>query len=139
MKTRLRNALGLQTTLLATGLALSLGIAAPAQAAATANFQGLCTWNAARTQYSCSFDARRSAAAPSACPGSYIWKYLWDFDDGTSLLTGNPLVGHTLPNGADRFVSLRVICASGEIADRVRHVCTTFGTLGCLQVNGTWN
>ena len=121
------------------GIALALGAVAEVQAAATANFQGLCHWNAGFTQYACSFDARRPASSPSACPGSYVWKYLWDFDDGSTLLTGNPLVGHTFPDRADRVVGLRVICWNGVIADRLRHVCSTVGTPGCLQINGHWN
>jgi hypothetical protein len=76
---------------------------------------------------------------PTRCPGSFVWKYQWDFDDGSTLLTGNPVVSHTFPNAQDRFVSLTSICWSGETATRLRHVCTQFGTLGCLKVNGTWN
>lgn len=121
------------------GLALALGFAAPARAAATANFQGLCNWNAAHTQFSCNFDANRPAASPSSCPGSFIWKYQWGFDDGSTLLTGNPVVSHTFPSNADRFVNLQVICWSGETVSRLRNVCTQFGTPGCIQVNGTWN
>ena len=121
------------------GIALALGAVAEVQAAATANFEGLCQWNAGFTQYACSFDARRPASSPSACPGSYVWKYFWDFDDGSTLFTGSPLVSHTFPDRADRVVGLRVICWNGEIADRLRHVCSTIGTPGCLQVNGGWN
>lgn len=118
---------------------LSLSHSPPAQAAANANFQGRCQWNATFTQFSCNFDAQRPASSPSSCPGSFVWKYQWDFDDGSTLLTGNPLVSHTFPTNQDRFVSLNVICWSGETATRLRHVCTQFGTLGCLKVNGTWN
>lgn len=138
MKTLFRPASGLQATLLATGLALSLGSVAPARAAATADFQGLCNWNASFTRYTCSFDARRPTSTPSACPGSFIWKYSWDFDDGSTLLTGNPLVNHAFPDRSDRFVSLRVICGNGQTADRLRHVCSTFGTPGCIPIDGTW-
>lgn len=138
MKTLFRPASGLQAALLATGLALLLGTVAPARAAATADFQGLCNWNASFTRYTCSFDARRPASTPSACPGSFIWKYSWDFDDGSTLLTGNPLVNHAFPDRSDRFVSLRVICGNGQTADRLRHVCSTFGTPGCIQIDGTW-
>jgi hypothetical protein len=119
--------------------AIMLAHSPDAHAAANANFQGLCTWNATMTQFSCNFDARRPASSPSSCPGSFIWKYQWDFDDGSSLLTGNPVVSHAFPNNQDRFVSLNVICWSGETATRLRHVCTQFGTLGCIKVNGTWN
>lgn len=120
-------------------MALALGMPAQASAAANANYQGLCTWNATHTQFGCTFDTRRPANDPSSCPGSYIWKYLWDFDDGSTLLTGNPVASHAFPNGQDRLVNLRVICGNGDVADRLRHVCTTVGTPGCLQVNGNWN
>lgn len=120
-------------------LALAFGSPAPASAAANANFQGLCAWNAGHTEFSCTFDSRLPASNPSACPGSYIWKYFWDFDDGSTLITGSPTTSHLFANGQDRLVNLRVICWNGDIADRLRHVCTTVGTPGCLQVNGTWN
>lgn len=119
--------------------ALASGFSPDARAAASADFQGLCVWNAAHTQFSCNFDANRPASNPTRCPGSFVWKYRWDFDDGSSLLTGNPLVSHAFPNNQDRFVSLTAICWSGETATRLRHVCTQFGTLGCLKVDGTWN
>jgi hypothetical protein len=92
------------------GLALALGFAAPAHAAAAANVQGLCTWNAARTQYTCNFDANRPAGSPSSCPASCIWKYQWDFDDGSSLPTGNPVVSHLYADGLERVPTLNVIC-----------------------------
>ncbi|MFZ5636945.1 MAG: hypothetical protein ACOY82_10235 [Pseudomonadota bacterium] len=133
------NNIRLQTLSLAAGLALVLSAPGEARAAASANFQGLCNWNAGFTQYSCTFDAARPASSPSACPGSYIWKYFWDFDDGSTAFTGSPVVGHTFPDRTDRVVSLRVICWNGDIADRLRHVCSTVGTPGCLKVNGTWN
>jgi hypothetical protein len=117
----------------------ALSYSSDARAAATANFQGLCNWNAGYTQFSCNFDANRPVASPSNCPGSFVWKYQWDFDDGSTLLTGNPVAIHTLPNNQDRFVSLKVICWNGETPVRLRHVCTQFGTYGCLKVNGTWN
>ena len=121
------------------GLALALFAAPQAHAAATANFQGLCTWNAGFTQFTCTFDANRPASAPTACPGSFVWKYLWDFDDGSTLLTGNPVATHAFHDRADRVVSLKAICWNGETPVTARHVCTNVGTPGCLQVNGTWN
>lgn len=120
-------------------LAFALFAASPVHAAATANFQGLCTWNAGFTQFSCTFDAGRPASAPTACPGSFVWKYFWDFDDGPTAFTGSPVTTHVFPNGADRVMSLKAICWNGETPVKVRHVCTTVGTPGCLQVNGTWN
>lgn len=131
--------IGILSALWSGGFALVLAATPQAQAAATANFQGLCTWNASYTQYTCNFDANRPASSPSSCPGSFVWKYSWDFDDGSTLLTGNPQVSHLFPNGDDRFVGLKVICWNGEAPVKGRHVCVHFGTPGCLQVNGTWN
>lgn len=119
--------------------ALAAGHAPEARAAASADFQGLCAWNAAHTQFSCNFDANRPASNPTRCPGSFVWKYQWDFDDGSTLLTGNPVVSHIFPNHLDRVVRSTAICWNGETPTRLRHVCTQFGTAGCLKVNGTWN
>ena len=105
-----------QAMLWTCGLALALGAASDARAAATANFQGNCSWNAAHTQYTCNFAANRPTASPSSCPGSFIWKYQWDFDDGSTLLTGNPLVTHTFVDGPERVVTLhdRAMSATGS-------------------------
>jgi hypothetical protein len=130
---------GFPSTFGIAGLAFALFAAPQAHAAATANFQGLCTWNAGFTQFTCTFDANRPASAPTACPGSFVWKHLWDFDDGSTLLTGNPVATHAFPDRADRVVSLKAICWNGETPVTARHVCTNVGTPGCLQVNGTWN
>lgn len=46
-------------------LALAPGFVAPAHVAATANRQGLCSWNAADTEYTSDFDANRQACSPS--------------------------------------------------------------------------
>lgn len=113
--------------------------AARSHAAATANFQGNCSWNATDTQHTCSFDAKRPASAPSACPGSFIWKYLWDFDDGSTALTGNSVVSHPYAGWSEPLVSLTVLWWNGENPIKVRHVCAHFGTPGCIQVDGTWN
>lgn len=123
----------------AVALAVASGLPTPAAAGARADFRAQCSWSAGHDRFSCDFDARLPAASASACPGSYIWKYFWDFDDGATLLTGSPTASHAFPNGQDRLVNLRLICAGGDIVDRLRHVCTTVGTPGCLQVNGGWN
>lgn len=122
--------------LLTCGLALAL--ACPLMHAHDREFPGVCVWNAAHTQYVCNFDATRPASSPSGCSGSFIWKYQWDFDDGSTLLTGNPLATHTFMDGPERVVTLKVICWSGEIATRSRHVCNRVGTPGCVEINGRW-
>lgn len=127
-----------RTILLTSGLALALGMSTDARAAATANFQGVCVWNTVHTQYVCNFDATRPTSSPSSCSGSFIWKYQWDFDDGSALLTGNPLAPHTFLDGPERVVTLTVICWNGEIAIRSRHVCNRVGTPGCIKIDGRW-
>jgi hypothetical protein len=117
---------------------------APASAANTANFQGNCNWNAAFTQFTCTFNALRPSTAPSACPGSFIWKYRWDFDDGsTSGLLGVPTYTKTFSGSTDPLVTLNVLCWAGEptIPTKTRPLCVHFSIpgAGCLYVNGTWN
>lgn len=120
-------------------LTFALHFSAPPAAAATANFQGNCTWNATFTQFTCTFDAGRPVANPSACPGSFIWKYRWDFDDGTtSGLTGSTFT-KTYPGSADPFVTLVILCWDGNFPELSRGVCSHFGFWGCIPVNGNWN
>jgi PKD domain len=117
---------------------LAFGASSGAASAANANFQGLCGFNPSGT-YTCSFDGLRPAANPSSCPGSFIWKYSWDFGDGSGAFTGSRLVTHTYAAGLSPTVTLTVICANGDTPQRVRFVCPYFGVPGCINVNGTWN
>lgn len=112
--------------------------AAPAQAQATASFKGKCNWNPTFTEFTCTFDAQRPPGS-SACPGSYIWKYRWDFDDGTSSgLTGNSTYTRSFPGSTDPFVTLTVLCMSGEFPSQSRLVCVHAGVPGCIRVDGNW-
>lgn len=71
-------------------------------------------------------NANRPTGNPSRCPGSFILKYQWDFDDGSSLLTGNPVVTDLYADGSECVPTLNVLCWSGEVAIRSRA-----GILGC--------
>lgn len=122
------------------GALLVLGFAASAEAA-TANFQGNCSWNKAMTQFTCSFDALRPAASPSSCPGSFIWKYSWDYGDGTSSgLTGSSVVNHTYSSSVvNPTVTLTVLCWDGNSPTKARVINHPFGVPGGIDINGTWN
>ena len=81
------------------GFVLGLGVlvlmfGAAAASAQTANFQGNCPVSGSAVN--CDFDAQRGGG--SSCPASFIWKYSWDYGDGTgSGLTGNSVVSHQYP------------------------------------------
>jgi|CXWL01.1.fsa_nt_gi hypothetical protein len=119
---------------------VAFGAAAGAEAA-TANFQGNCSWNGGMTQFTCSFDALRPAGSPSSCPGSFIWKYSWDYGDGTSSgLTGNSTVSHTYPSSVvNPTVTLTVLCWDGNSPTKARVINHPFGVPGGININGTWN
>ena len=116
-------------------LVLALGV--PSASAATANFEGNCPTSGGSAN--CQFDAQRGGG--SSCPNSFIWKYSWNFGDGTGVLTGNSLTSHSYPapgNGAYE-VLLTVICWDGEMPTRTRYVCIAWGFPGCILVNNGWN
>lgn len=124
----------------ACGAVLALGFAASAEAA-TANFQGNCSWNGAMTQFNCTFDALRPAGSPSSCPGSFIWKVDWDYGDGTTsgLVAASSPVTHSYPSSADPVVTLTVYCWDGNQPTHARAICNHFGVPNCVQINGNWN
>lgn len=118
-------------------LALLLA-AVPSLAQPTANFQGNCTSGGG--SLSCQFDAQRGGG--SSCPGSFIWKYSWEYGDGTySGLTGSSTVSHTYsaPLAAAYQVDLTVYCWDGSSATKTRSVCISIGVPGCIFINNGWN
>lgn len=105
---------------------------------ATANFQGNCTHSG--DTVSCTFDAQRPTSNPSACPDSFIWKYSWDFGDGSSSgLTGNNQVQHDYDDSGDYFPKLTVFCWGEGEPTKIRDLCIQFGSPGCIQVGVGWN
>lgn len=48
------------------------------------------TWDCGTNSPTCTFDASCSTVTAGT-----LWKYAWDFGDGTTLLTGSPNVSHT--------------------------------------------
>src|SRR6185295_10764301 len=118
-------------------IAAVLALAATPASAATANFQGNCTHSGSIV--SCTFDGLRPSSNPSSCPGSFIWKYSWDFNDGSTALTGNNQITHDYDDSTDYFPKLTVICWDGNTPNKTRHVCIHFGSPGCIQVGVGWN
>lgn len=128
---------GVSVAFLGAGVLFAAG---PADAAATANFQGKCSWNGTFTQFTCTFDAQRPASAPSACPGSFIWKYQWEVDDGTGTgLTGQSTYTRTFPAGSNPAITLTVFCWNGEFPSTLRFVCSNIGIPYCIQVPSSWS
>ncbi|HET9228524.1 MAG TPA: PKD domain-containing protein [Thermoanaerobaculia bacterium] len=125
------------------GFVLGLGVlvlllGAASASAQTANFQGNCPVSGSTVN--CQFDAQRGGG--SSCPASFIWKYSWDYGDGTgSGLTGSSVVNHSYPApGAGAYqVTLTVICWDGAMPTRTRWMCISFGVPGCILVNNGWN
>jgi hypothetical protein len=120
---------------------LALALATAAQAA-SANFQGCCSWNAAMTQFTCRFDPLRPVSLPSSCPDSFIWKVSFDYGDGTMSGLIPPTTGPTktfTSSVINPIVKLSVICWSGETATRYRVINHPFGVPGGININGTCN
>ncbi len=117
-------------------LALS-GWSPALQATCSANFQGTCTWTG--TPADCTFSASRPLSSPSACSGSSISSYSWDFGDGSS---PSPKPAHTYaaPGSTGLYsVTLTLSCNDGSHCSASRWACFTIGTPGCIQPNIGWN
>ena len=127
----------MKALLIAGLIVLPLLFGAAPSSAATADFQGNCVNGSPYA--TCDFDAQRGSG--SSCPGSFIWKYSWDFGDGTGAFTGSSTVTHQFaaPGAGAYQVTLNVICWDGNMANRTRWVCLSFGFPGCILVNNGWN
>ena len=83
-----------------------LGIASAPAAHAGACFDWSCDGSGSRA---CTFDASCSTLSP------YVWKYNFDFGDGTGTgLTGTAVWNHTYSSGYSSTVSLTVTSFSGS-------------------------
>jgi hypothetical protein len=89
----------------------------------------------------CTFDSARPASNPTACPGSYVYIYCWNFGDGTTQCpSGSSSVTHTYtaPLSSIYTPSLTITCADGNQASDSNGVCVSAGFPGCIFINGTW-
>lgn len=116
-------------------------IAGPASAA-TANFQANCDPG---IPTDCVFDPNRTSSfggSPTACPGSSVKKYFWDFGDGNSTFVTPPphLASHTYsgPIGYAE-VCLIVFCNDGTSSPPACHCFSNqIGVNGCIRNIGSW-
>jgi hypothetical protein len=112
-------------------------LAAPATAA-TANFQGICDG----FPMDCIFDPQRtpSGQTGTACPGSSIKRYFWDFGDGSSTFKTPPphQTGHTYSGSILTDVCLTVFCNDNTNATTCHCVSNTVGLPYCILVGAGW-
>lgn len=117
-----------------------VAIAGPAMAA-TADFQANC---ASGIPTSCSFDASRtpSGGTATACPGSSIKKYFWDFGDGAfAWVTGTPpssTTSHTYSGAIQTNVCLTVFCNNNTSATTCHCFANNIGVGGCIRPGAGW-
>jgi hypothetical protein len=122
-----------------------LGIAALAASAqaATANFQGNCTWNSTNTVLNCVFNAQRPTSSPSICAdGTSPSNYAWTFGDGGTASGFSSFVSHPYnPPPAGQYgyyPTLTITCPEGP-ATLQRYICIYgFGYPGCIFQDGNW-
>jgi len=116
-----------------------VAIAGPA-AAATANFQANCDHG---IPTDCIFDPTRTptGGTPTACPGSSVKKYFWDFGDGTSAFVTPPphTTSHTYSTGVQTDVCLTVFCNDGTSSPAGCHCFSNqVGVNGCIRNIANW-
>ena len=56
-----------------------------------------CFVEAGQPDPSAPMSRRFDASCSTPTPGSFIWKYRWDFGDGSNLLTGSTITDHVFP------------------------------------------
>lgn len=92
--------------ILGAAFALVLGFAADRAEAATACY----TWDCNPTTHVCSFNSSCSSWSGN------LWRFSWDFGDGSTALTGSSTITHTYVNTSDAHVTLTVIPLSEDPA-----------------------
>ena len=130
----------MRKALLGTLCALALAASTPRVEAATANFQGACSWSG--SDLNCVFDALRPSGSGSACPGSSIANVSWDFGDGSNpIVTTSTFISHTYspPQDAAYQVQLSISCADQTTADAWRGLCVSIGFANCIYIGQGWN
>lgn len=115
-----------------------VAFAAPAMAV-TANFQANCDPG---IPTDCVFDPTRtpSGQTGTACPGSSVKKYFWDFGDGTSTFKTPPphQTSHTYSSGISTDVCLTVFCNDNTSTTTCHCFSNTIGVGGCIRPIGDW-
>jgi len=120
---------------------LMLALALPA-AAATANFQGNCDPSSFPTD--CIFDPTRTPAGETgtACPGSSVKKYFWDFGDGSSQFVTPPpsQTSHTYTSFLTTDVCLTVFCNNNTTSPTKCHCFSNLvGLPNCILPGLGWS
>jgi hypothetical protein len=120
-------------------LVLFSAFAGPALAA-SANFQANCD---AGIPTDCVFDPQRtpSGQTATACPGSSVKKYFWDFADGSSTFVTPPphQTSHTYTSGITTTdVCLTVFCNNNTSATMCHCFSNQFGIGGCIRPGAGW-
>jgi hypothetical protein len=109
-------------------------------AAASANFQANCD---SGIPTDCAFDPTRtpSGQTGTACPGSSVKKYFWDFGDGNSTFATPPpdQIGHTYTTSYSFInVCLTVYCNDNTTATTCHCFSNTVGIGGCIRPGAGW-
>jgi hypothetical protein len=120
-------------------LALTLAAALPALAAASANFQANCD---SGIPTDCVVDPSRtpSGQTATACPGSSIKKYFFDFGDGTSFFQTPPptQASHTYSSGISTDICVTVFCNNNTSATTCHCFSNVVGVGGCIIPGAGW-
>jgi PKD repeat protein len=118
---------------------LGLAVIAGPAGAVTADFQANC---ASGIPTNCSFDPTRtpSGGTPTACPGSSISQYFWDFGDGAwAWVTPPPsTTSHTYSGAIQTDVCLTVFCANGTSTTTCHCFANNIGVNGCIRPGAGW-
>lgn len=118
---------------------LGLIATAGSAVAATANFQANCT---AGIPTPCTFDPTRtpSGQTGTACPGSSVSQYFWDFGDNTYAWVTPPphTTSHTYSGAIQTDVCLTVFCANGTSSTTCHCFANNIGVGGCIRPGASW-
>lgn len=118
-------------------LVLLAAVATPAMAA-SANFQANCTGYPT----DCVFDPQRtpSGQTATACPGSSVKKYFWDFGDGTSFFVTPPphQTSHTYTSFLTTDVCLTVFCNDNTSKTTCHCFSNVVGLGSCIMPGAGW-
>jgi hypothetical protein len=112
----------MRKVILGVAFALVLGLGAARAEAATACY----TWDCDDLTHVCSFNASCSSWSGN------LWRFSWDFGDGSSALTGSATTSHTYGNTPYPTVTLTVIPLSSS-EDSAACEIVVFNAVGPAQ------